>query len=244
MNNNPFSLKDKTILVTGASSGIGQSVAIECSKMGANVVITGRDIERLNHCKSITSGGVIQADITKPEQIETLLETCPELDGMVFSAGINDKVLMNRVNKQKIDKIFDTNLFGPMLITQGLLKRRKIKKSASIVYISSISTDYATISNSLYAASKGALESFMRVAALELANRSIRVNGVRPGMIETPILEAYKLQEELDTFKRNIPLGRFGKPEEIAYACLYFLSDAAKYITGTLLTIDGGTTLR
>ena len=123
-------------------------------------------------------------------------------------------------------------------------KKKKLNVNASVVAISSVSSSYSTISNALYAASKGALESFMRVLALEVAPRRIRVNAIKPAAVETPIIASYKLADEMELFKKQIPLGRFGKPEEIAYGAIYLLSDAAAWITGTILTIDGGLTLR
>lgn len=248
MNYNPFLLNGKTILVTGASSGIGRATAIECSKMGANVVITARNEERLKETFTNldTSGNhsMIIAEVTAQEDVVRLVSGCPILDGIVFCAGVNDKALVKNINQDKIDKMFKTNVFGPMLISKECIKQKKLNAGAGIVVISSIAADYATISNALYASSKGALESFVKVLALELAPRQIRVNAIRPGMVETPILDAYTMQEQLVEFKNEFPLGRFGKPEEIAYGVVYLLSDAAKWITGTIFNIDGGITLR
>lgn len=245
---NPFSLEGKTILVTGASSGIGKAVAIECSKFGANVVITARNEERLKetHSSLDTFGNhsMIIAEVTEQEQVIHLVSECPVLDGVVLCAGVNDKTLVKNINQDKIDKMFKTNVFGPMLISKECVKQKKLKAGASIAMISSIAAGYATISNALYASSKGALESFIKVLALELAPRQIRVNAIRPGMVETPILSAYAMQDQLEGFKKDFPLGRFGKPEEIAYGVVYLLSDAAKWMTGSIFNIDGGITLR
>ena len=221
----PFDLTGKNILITGASSGIGRAVAIECSKLGAQLIVTGRDNERL------------QETLNSLRSIQTI-------DGLVLSAGINDKTLTKSISAEKIDKMFSINLYSPMFLIKELLKKKKLNVNASVVAISSVSSSYSTISNALYAASKGALESFMRVLALEVAPRRIRVNAIKPAAVETPIIASYKLADEMELFKKQIPLGRFGKPEEIAYGAIYLLSDAAAWITGTILTIDGGLTLR
>lgn len=248
MSYNPFSLTNKSILVTGASSGIGRAVAIECSKSGASIIATGRNQERLNqtlnNMEQICSHIAVQADLAASEEISRLVSEIPVLDGAVFCAGVNDKTLVKMIDQNKIEKMFQTNVFSQMLLIKELIKKKKLNAGASLVLISSIASSYSTISNSLYAASKGAVESFVRVLALELAPRKIRVNAIRPGMVETPILETYTLGEELEEFKKQFPLGRFGRPEEIAYGIIYLLSDASQWTTGSFLTIDGGITLR
>lgn len=245
--NNPFSLEGKTILVTGASSGIGKGIAIECSKMGANLIITGRNQERLNNTMSLLNGDnhiSIKADLSNVDDIGLLVNQLPNLDGVVNNAGINDKNLVKFLSKDKIDKIYNTNFYAPVLIIQSLLKSKKINKHSSLIFISSISANYASASNTLYASSKGAINSFAKSLALELSQQKIRVNVIQPGIIETPILEAYSLKEELDSFIKSCPLGILGTPEDIAYCGIYLLSDASKWVTGGVFTIDGGITLR
>lgn len=247
MEYNPFSLGGKKILVTGASSGIGRSIAIECSKMGATVILLGRDEARLKQTLSSLSGSghtFFIGDLTEEPNISFIVSQIESVDGVVYSAGVNDKSLVKALNREKIDKMFNTNVFSPMLFTKELQNQKKLNKKSSIVMISSISSNYATISNALYASSKGALESFIKVLALELSSRQIRVNGIRPGVVETPLLNSYSLKEELDAFKAQFPLGRFGRPEEIAYGVVYLLSDASEWMTGSIFNIDGGVTLR
>ncbi|HNU17789.1 MAG TPA: SDR family oxidoreductase [Saprospiraceae bacterium] len=244
---NPFSLAGKTIFVTGASSGIGRSIAMECSKMGASLIITGRNEERLNETLSQMYGGqhtAITADILSTESIQNLIEKLPALDGIVQNAGINNKVPVKFISIEKIDAIFRTNYYAPVLIVQSLLKAKKINKGASIVMMSSISTNYAAVTNAIYSSSKGAINSFSKVLALELAPRNIRVNVIQPGIIKTDILKAYALQDDLAEHEKDYPLGKFGEPEDIAYFAIYLLSDAAKWVTGSIFTIDGGVTLR
>ena len=180
----------------------------------------------------------------KESDIVDVVSCLPVLDGVVNSAGINDKSLVKSLTREKMDKMYETNLFGPMLLIKEVLKSKKVRQGASIVFISSISAQYATISNALYASSKGAVDSFIRVLALEVAHRKIRVNGIRPGVVDTPLLDSYALKEELEEFKKSYPLGRIGRPEDIAYGAVYLLSDASSWVTGTIFNIDGGITLR
>ncbi len=233
--------------MTGASSGIGKSIAEECARRGAVLILIGRNTERLNSVRdSLTGEGHVaySCDIREESCIVGLVSSLPKLDGLVNSAGINDKSLVKSLSREKIDKMFDTNLFGPMLLVKEILRSKKINPGASVVFLSSISAQYATISNALYASSKGAVDSFIRVLALEVAHRKIRVNGIRPGVVETPLLDAYALKEELDEFKKSYPLGRIGRSEDIAYGAVYLLSDASTWVTGTIFNIDGGITLR
>jgi len=242
-----FSLEEKTILVTGASSGIGRSIAVECSKLGANLIITGRNRERLTETFQQLTGVsnlMICADLTNSNEIKELVNSIPNLDGIVYAAGINTKTPVKFINEEKIDAMMRTNYYAPLLLIQSVLKQKKLQKEGSVVLISSIASTYAAVSNALYASSKGAVNSLVRVLALELAPQRVRVNGIQPGMVNTNILEAYDLKEELEAFTKTIPLGRLAQPEEIAYAAIYLLSDATVWVTGTSLVIDGGTTLR
>ena len=233
--------------MTGASSGIGKSIAEECARRGAVLILIGRNTERLNSVRDSLAGEghvAYSCDVREESDIVGLVSSLPKLDGLVNSAGINDKSLVKSLSREKIDKMFETNLFGPMLLVKDILRSKKINPGASVVFISSISAQYATISNALYASSKGAVDSFIRVLALEVAHKKIRVNGIRPGVVETPLLDAYALKEELDEFKKSYPLGRIGRPEDIAYGAVYLLSDASTWVTGTIFNIDGGITLR
>lgn len=247
MIDNLFSLKGKQILVTGASSGIGRATAIECSKAGAKVILLGRNIDRLNETLSQCDGegnSLIQCDLADLDSLSEKLNNIPELDGVVHNAGVNTKYLVKNLSKEKIDGIFHTNYYAPVLMTQMFLKKKILKKNASLVFISSISASLGAISNSVYASSKGAMNSFVRSLALEIAPRGMRANVIQPGMIETPILSAYAMSEELEAFKNSSPLGHSGEPIDIANGCVYLLSDASKFVTGSIVTIDGGLTLR
>ena len=246
--NNPFSLLGKTILVTGASSGIGRAIAVECSKMGAQMVITGRDEDRLNETFISLAGKnhvQLTADLSIEQDIENLLVLLPKLDGCVNNAGIIRPQLLQFSDKKDILEMFEANTFSSFLLTQKLIQNKKINKNASIVFTNSISGVYCSaVGEALYSASKGAIHGYLKGLALEMANRGIRVNSVNPGVIETNLFNSTSISiEELEEKKKKYPLKRFGKPEEVAYAVVYLLSDASQWVTGSNLLIDGGYTL-
>lgn len=246
---NPFSLKNKTILVTGASSGIGKAIAIECSKMGANVIITARNEDRLNETFSLMNIGnhkLILADLNSEDELNDLIENLTQLDGLVQCAGITIPKPFRFYSKENIKSVMSVNFEAPIFLTQTLIKKKKINKQASIVFISSISGVYVSyMGNSIYSASKGAINGFIKGLAIELSGRGIRVNSVNPGMVETNILsDGIISEEQLNEDRKKYPLKRYGKPEEVAYAVIYLLSDASLWVTGSNLLIDGGYTLQ
>lgn len=248
MQYNPFTLLDKTILITGASSGIGKATAIECSKMGAKVIITARNVERLEQTIKQMAGSdheYIKADLSKSEDIKKLISNLPEIDGLVNNAGISKPTLTQFISEEVVNDIFLVNTFAPIYLTQGLLKQKRIKNKGSIVFTSSISgLACSEVGESLYSASKAAINGFVKGAAIELATKGIRLNTVNPGLIDTNIFdEGIITKEQLEEKKKRYPLRRFGKPEEVAYAIIYFLSDASLWTTGANLIIDGGYTL-
>lgn len=245
---NPFSLEGKTILVTGASSGIGRAVAIECSKMGAVVFLSARNDARLRETLEALEGDghqIIVADLTDEEAIKTLVEQVPQLDGVVCAAGISMLKPIQVLSEKDIQTIFATNYSAPVLLTKTLVKKRKLNNEASLVYISSVSGNGNTATAlSLYGSSKSALNSFAKYAALELSGKKIRCNTICPGRIETNLLQNQTMSaEDLEKDIAKYPLHRYGKPEEVAQTAVYLLSDATKWITGTSITIDGGRTL-
>ena len=245
---NPFSLENKTILVTGASSGIGKAIAIECSKMGAKVVVTGRNEQRLQETYGQLEGthpAYIVADLSKKEDIETLAKQIDSLNGLVNCAGLTIPKPFKFLQEEDIQEVMTINFNAPLLLTQLLVKKKKLQKAGSIVFISSISgIKVSYIGNSIYSASKGAINGFCKGLALELAPQQIRVNTVIPGMVETNIVSGGEVtQEQMEADKQKYPLKRYGKPEEVAYAVVYLLSDASSWVTGSNLLIDGGYTL-
>jgi 2-deoxy-D-gluconate 3-dehydrogenase len=245
---NPFSLENKKILVTGASSGIGKAIAIECSKMGAEVIITGRNEERLAETYRELVGehpAYIVADLTKEEDIERLVAKTENLNGLVNCAGLTIPKPFKFLQESDIETVMTVNFNAPLLLTQRLVKKKKLEKGASVVFISSISgTKVSYIAGSIYSASKGAINGLCKGLALELASQQIRVNTVVPGMVETNIVSGGEIAEEqLEIDRQKYPLKRYGKPEEVAYAVVYLLSGASGWVTGSNLLIDGGYTL-
>ena len=243
---NPFTLEGKTILVTGASSGIGKATAIECSKMGANLLLTARNKERLEQTLSeLTQGNhkIITADLTVDEDIQRLANEGDALDGIALIAGINDKMIIKKIDNDFVLKMMSTNLTGPALLMKSLLKAKKINKQASIVFMSSVSAFYPSVSNALYGASKAAVNQFAKVLALEVLPLKARVNCIQPAFVETDMINKYD-EDTIKEILKEYPLGRFAKPEEIAYSVIYYMSDASQLVTGTSMVIDGGFTLQ
>jgi len=248
MSYNPFSLEGKTVLVTGASSGIGQATAIECSKMGAKVVITGRNVERLQETFDQLEGeGHIQiaADLNDESEIAKLVEQCPVLNGLVNNAGRGKSKPVNFIGLEDLQAVFQTNLFGVALLTKMLLKKKKIVKGGSVVFTSSISAYMTAAGLAIYASSKAAVTAYMRTCAIELGAKGIRSNAILPGMVETKLINSGTYTDE---DKQNdlalYPLGRYGRPEDIARAMVFLLSDASAWMTGTELVVDGGRCLK
>ena len=248
---NPFSLEGKTVLVTGASSGIGRGIAVECSKMGAKVVINGRNKERLQKTFDQLEGeGHIQiiADLSKQEDIERLANEVPELNGFVNSAGIPKICPVKRIDRQTLEEIMNVNAFGPILLTSQLLRKKKLQKKSSIVLIASISgVCMANTGEGPYAATKAALAGYTKTAAFELAAQGTRVNTICPGLVPTEILtlsnEMFSEDQLKETMYGRYPLKRVGTPEDIANGAIYLLSDASSWVTGINLVIDGGYTV-
>ncbi len=241
---NPYSLEGKTILITGASSGIGRATAIECSKMGAKCVITGRNQERLQETFNRLDGdGHLQiiADLSTQEGLDTLIEQTPNIDGLVNNAGVGRYKPISFIKQEDLDYVFQTNTFAPILITRSFMKKKKVNQGGSIVFISSLAAYESNFGNGVYGASKGAILSFARYCAQELANKQIRANSIHPGMVETSLIHRGTYSDEdLQKDVLKYPLKRYGKPEDIAWAIIYLLSDASAWVTGSAITIDGG----
>lgn len=245
---NPFSLEGKTILVTGASSGIGRTTAIECSKLGAHVVITGRNTERLQETFKLLEGSghmQILADLTDTESLEHLVNEMPQLDGLVNNAGIGYNKPVTFIKSSDLDAMFGTNTYAPVMLTKLAMKKKKINKGGSIVFTSSIAALVENMGNAVYSMSKAAIMSFAKTCALEFADKGIRVNSVHPGMVETKLIHGGAISEDdMQKDMQNYPLKRYGQPEEIAWSVIYLLSDASAWVTGTQSVIDGGVHLK
>ena len=239
---NPYSLNNKTILVTGASSGIGKATALECSKLGANVVITARNEERLKATFDELDTSMnqhhqmVMADVSK----------LPVLDGLSSNAGmaIGNKPI-KFIKDDDIQAIMQTNTYSHAVLAKLLFKKKLLNKNASCVFTASIggTCSYGP-GNTIYGMSKAALEAFVKYAAIEFATRGIRCNNVCPGMIETPLINLDALTDEdkaVDAEKYLMK--RYGQPIEVARTTAFLLSDASSFITGTSIVVDGGYTV-
>lgn len=245
---NPFSLEGKTVLVTGASSGIGKATAIECSRMGARIIAVGRNEERLDATLSeLKTAGCEKriVELTDGEQVGRLVESVPALDGVVCSAGILTSLPFQFATSEKMEREFHVNVFSAAELARLLIRKKRISRGGSIVFLSSIGgTRITFIGNGIYGATKAALAALAKNLAVELAPKGVRVNCLMPGMTDTPLIHNAEITEEqLKADMARYPLGRYGRPEEIAYGVIYLLSDASSFTTGAELVIDGGFTL-
>lgn len=241
---NPFSLTGKTILVTGASSGIGRGIAIACSRMGATLYISGRNEERLKETLSALEGSehsIAVGDLAVASDVEHLVELLPSLDGIVHCAGIGERTLCKNIGQADIDKMMGVNFEAPVMLQTRLLQKKKINKASSIVFIASIAPFLPTVGSALYSASKGAMIAYANCLSIELAPRQIRVNCICPGMIWTDLIYRGGLtEEELREDEQKYPLKRYGTPDDVANAVIFLLSDASSWMTGSCLKIAGG----
>ena len=246
---NPFSLEGKTILVTGASSGIGRQTAIECSKMGAKVIVCGRNQERLNETLSSLEGEghvPFTGDLLDENIIKQLVQEIPNIDGAVLAAGRGLTLPVLFSTREKFDEIFNINFFSNVELMRLLAKKKKINAQGSVVFIVSIGgTRRYSPGNAIYGTAKAALQSMVHFAAVELASKKIRVNGICPGMVETPLIGKGTIsQEQMNADIEKYPLKRYGKPEDVALGAVYLLSEASSWVTGHSLVIDGGITAK
>lgn len=245
MMNNPFSLEGKTILITGAASGIGRATAIQCAGMGAKVILVDLNENGLKETCTLISREDTEyqaLDLTDLDKLTEMVSSLPKLDGVASNAGIVLSLLAKFSEAKDMERIFKINTFSHINLVQQLIAQKRLNKGASIVFTSSMSGVYCGLAGgSLYGATKSAILGYTKALAIELAPRGIRVNTIHPGMIETPLTQGTALSKELlEEDAKNYPLGRYGKPEEIAYSIVYLLSDATVWMTGSQLLIDGG----
>lgn len=248
---NPFSLEGKTVLVTGASSGIGKATAIEASKLGATVIITARDTQRLQETFDALDGNgrehkQIIADLLDEVQMKGLIDQIPVIDGLVLCAGKGLTLPMQFATREKFDDIFNINFFAPFELLRSLYKKKRLQKQASVVLLASLGgTQIFSGGNGIYGASKSALNTVMKFCAKEFAARKVRVNSICPGMVDTPLIHRGTVSDEqLLEDQKRYPLGRYGQPEDIAYAAIYLLSDASSWVTGQDMVLDGGVSIK
>lgn len=240
-------LSNKHILVTGASSGMGRVFSQMIAKEGAIVTIVARNEERLQQTLDSLDGkghDYKVCDLTDENQMKNIISDMTPIDGVVFCAGINDYVPVKFLKQEKIYRIFQTNYFSEILLTQMLLKRKLIKKGASLVYISSLSSVLGVQGTLLYASSKAAINSAVKVIAAELAPQGIRANAICPGIVKTEMLSGTNIDEEAFMKQaEDYPLG-LGTPEDVGNAVIYHLSDGSRWLTGQSMILDGGYSLK
>lgn len=253
MNNyNPYSLIGKTILVVGASSGIGQATAIESSRLGASVIAVGRNEERLQQTLSSmysseeTNHQYIIADLLHDEGIENIVSNVSNIDGLMLSAGKGLTLPIQFATREKFDEMFNINFFSQVELLRLLFKKKRLNKGASVVLMSSLGgTQVFSGGNGVYGASKAALNSIMKFCAKEFAPRKIRVNSICPGMVDTPLIHRGTVSEEqLQEDMKRYPLKRYGTPKDVAHLAAFLLGDASSWITGQDFIIDGGISIK
>lgn len=239
-------LVGKRVLVVGASSGMGRVFSKMISEEGATLSLLARNEERLNVTLSELSGNghsKVVCDITNEDQVKETVSQMPPLDGVVFCAGISEYVPIKYVTTEKIEKIFQTNYFGHISLLRMILKQKLLNKGASLVFISSLSSLVGVPGTLMYASSKAAINSAVKVLASELASQQMRVNAICPGIVKTEMLSSTNLSEEqFVEQEKNYPLG-LGTPEDVGYAVLYHLSDGSRWLTGNIMILDGGNSL-
>ena len=245
---NPFSLEGKTILVTGASSGIGRATAVLCAEMGAKVLTVGRNEKRLSDTMILLSGeghSLFAFDLNDDLAVDEATLRFPTVEGIANCAGVAKMMPFQFVNKKEMETVFSANFFSPVMLVNKLLKAKKLPKGGSVVFVSSIDGPRIVhAGNSVYAASKSALVGMARNMAVDLMGKKIRVNCVLPGTTDTAMIRTENVTDEmLEETAKVLPMKRFARPEEIANAIVFLLSDASSYITGSELIVDGGSSI-
>lgn len=251
MTKNAFSLKGRTILITGASSGIGKEVAITLHRFGASLILNARNEVRLKEVQTQIGEDkctTVVGDLTNNDTIAKIIEACVLLDGIVHAAGIMKLLPFKFITPEALSEMMNVNFASPIHLTLELVKKRKIAKESSIVVITSINGSVVgSKANAMYVASKGALSAMVKSMAIDLAKSKIRINEIAPGMIRTEgaiEIENTVSKEEILKDIKKYPLGTYGSPEDVANGCVYLLADASKWVTGTKLVIDGGFTVQ
>ena len=241
-----FTLNNKHILITGASSGMGAVFAKMLSELGARVSLLARNEERLQQTVGTMVGEghkYYVCDLTDKEQANEVIAQIDALDGIVFCAGINEFVQVKFVKQDKFEKIFNTNYFSQVVLLKNLLKKKKVNKNSSLVFISSLSSIMGVSGTLLYASSKAAINSAVKVLASELAPTGTRVNAICPGIVRTPMIAGTNIDEgQFLEQEKQYPLG-LGKPEDVGGAVIYHLADESRWLTGNIMVMDGGFSL-
>lgn len=242
---NPFSLEGRQILVTGASSGIGEAAARMCANMGARVIACGRNVERLDAVVAGLAGSghqMVVGDLTDPAARQAVVDAVPALDGCVFSAGVVSLAPMRMVSQRHLDTLFAVNYDSPVMLTQALLAKRKLAPGASLVYVSALAEHTAPYATGIYSGTKGALESTVRTIASEIAKQGMRANCVSPGYVATPMMDGLQSVMNSDSKMEMAALGAI-EPDDVAAGIVYLLSPASRWVSRASVPIDAGLTL-
>ena len=250
MPSHPLDLAGRAILVVGASGGIGREIAMLLSELGARLIVSGRNEERLSETLGLLSGTghrIEIADLAEseriPQWIKSITSVSGPLNGIVHAAGKQVTLPVRMTTPTNIDDVFRTNLYSAVMLAQGFCQKNcYTQEGGSIVFISSIMGFVGKAGISLYSASKAALSGLCRSLALELAPVRVRVNCVAPAFVETEMLKHLQdllLPEQFEALKQEHPLG-FGNPRDVAGAAAFLLADTGRWITGTTMVVDGG----
>tara|TARA_B110000116_G_C16734928_1_gene535552 strand:+ start:261 stop:998 length:738 start_codon:yes stop_codon:yes gene_type:complete len=240
-----FNLKDKTALVTGASGGIGASIALALHKQGAKVCITGTNLKKLNQINQDSSMAFSQVvcDLSNREDLKKIIPSVEDklgkIDILINNAGITRDQLMMRMQDDIWDEVIQTNLNSSFYLSKSVIKGMMKRKFGRIIQISSVVAFTGNPGQSNYVASKAALVGMTKSLALEVASRNITVNCIAPGFIRTPMTNVLN-EDQQEKLMQKIPMQRFGSPADIAAASVYLSSDEASYITGTTIHVNGG----
>lgn len=252
---NPFSLEGKTIVISGAASGIARQCAISCSKMGARLILLDLNEEGLKDTMTMVERPEDHywtvVNLTDRERVKEVIAEgvakVGKVNGLLNCAGISTTLPLNAVKEDTLDKFFKVNVYTGYYLTQEICRRANLSEDgASVVFFSSVAGSYGEAGKSVYGMTKGALKAVAKSLAVELARKNVRVNSISPGVIVTPINQ--NLPHIADPEKRAAleaqHLLGLGKTTDIANACIYLLSDAARWVTGINLFVDGGFTAR
>lgn len=234
-----FSLQGKRALVTGGTRGIGKAIAQELKQAGAEVIITGRDIENTRKVAQELGMTGIVADMADKAAIENLIQEAGAIDILVNNAGIIKDGMFSRQSEDQWEQVLNVNLNATVQLTRGLLTGMSQRNWGRVVNITSVVAHMGNVGQTNYVTSKAAVTGFAKALSKEVARKGITVNCVAPGFIETDMTAGIP-EQIVDNFKKTIPMQSFGKPEDIASAVRFLVSDEARYVTGTTLHVNGG----
>ncbi len=243
--NNPFSLKGKIALVTGATGGIGRQIVETLCNNGAKVLATGTKEQALKDLKDNIKGEIetFKCDLSDIDEVNHLIPNCIEtfgdIDILVCNAGITKDNLAIRMKDEDFDSVIDINLKSNFVLAREALKIMFKKRKGRLIFISSVVAHSGNFGQANYVASKAALVGLAKNLATEVASRNITVNDVAPGFIKTPMTASLK-DEIKEKMLERIPCKKFGKPEDVANAVLFLASDEAQYINGQTIHVNGG----